>query len=303
MYLDSRALDAAGVENKVLRESYEFCRRLLITMEGRSFWAANLLFPPLKRPHMCAIYGLARYADQIVDSGDPRHRAEEFEIWSSRLLSDLRSGVGGDPIGRALGHTMHTWGIALADVENFLSGMRMDLTISEYQDFADLDRYLEAVDGSMARMILPILEPLDAAATAHTIATSKAMQLTNFLRDISKDYRRLGRCYLPLADLERFGVPRSDLGARTTSPALRELVRFEIARTRELWKLGAAGVDYLHPSSRQASRLATALYSGILDEIERRDYEVLDTRAKVSTRRKAALVLREYLPAPRSQAA
>ncbi|GAA2816126.1 phytoene/squalene synthase family protein [Crossiella cryophila] len=303
MYLDSRALDAAGVENKVLRESYEFCRRLLITMDGRSFWAANLLLPPRKRPHMCAIYGLARYADQIVDSGDPRHRAEEFETWSSRLLADLRSGVGGDPIGRALGHTMRTWGIALADIEALLAGMRMDLTITEYATYADLDRYLETLNGSIARLILPIMEPVDPRAEQHTVATSKAAQLTNFIRDIGKDHRRLGRCYLPLEDLERFGVPRSDLGERSTSPALRELVRFQIARAREMWALGSAGVEYLPASSRPASRLATALYSGILDEIERRDHEVLDTRARVSTRRKAALVLREYLPAPRPMAA
>ncbi|MBP2472526.1 phytoene synthase [Crossiella equi] len=303
MYLDSRALDAAGIDNKVLRESYEFCRRLLITMDGRSYWAANLLLPAHKRPHMCAVYGLLRYTDQILDTGPPEQRAPEFETFSARLLADLRSGVGGDPIGRALGHTMRTWGIALADVETFLDGMRMDLTISEYQTFADLERYLDAVDGSIARLSLPIMEPLSPLAVECTTATSKAAQMTNFIRDIGKDWRRLGRCYLPLEDLDRFGVTKADLGAPTTSPALRRLVRFEISRAREMWARGMDGVAHLDPRGRAAARLASALYSGILDEIERRDHEVLDTRAKVSTRRKAALVLRGYLSAPKPQAA
>lgn len=295
MYLDTRALDAADINDKVLRESYEFCRRLLITMEGRSFWAATLTLPMHKRPHICAVYGLARYADQLVDSGNPSTRITEFETWAGRLVDDLRHHRAGDPIARALGHTMKVWNIALTDIEKFLDGMRMDLTITGYATYHDLQRYLTAVDGSLANMTLPLLEPHHPDAKQYVVATSTAMQLTNFIRDISKDYRRLGRCYLPQEDLDQFGVTRNELGADITSPALRQLVRFEIQRARKLWDYGSQGIPLLDPTSQLPSRLAAALYREILDEIERREYEVLDSRATVSTRRKAAIILKESL--------
>ena len=99
----------------------------------------------------------------------------------------------------------------------------------------------------------------------------EAFQMSNFIRDVAEDLRR-GRVYLPQEDLDRFGVTRADLAAGSVTPSnVRELLRFEIARTRDLYAAAEPGIDLLHPTSRDCIRTAFTLYGGILDAVEAAD--------------------------------
>jgi phytoene synthase len=276
--VSGRELDAAGITDPRLRESYELCRRLNAA-HGKTYYLATLLLPPAKRPYVHALYGLARYADELVDdlvAPDP----DALIAWGKRFLDDLTLGDSDDPIGRAAVHTARTWGIPTEHFAAFLASMRADITRTGFDTYADLEQYMYGSAAVIGLQMVPILEPLDDAAYDHARKLGEAFQLTNFVRDIAEDLRR-GRVYLPQEDLDRFGVTRADLAPGPAGPNVRRLLRFEIARTRDIYRAAVPGIGLLHPSSRDCIRTAFTLYGEILDAVERADYQVLDCRVGV----------------------
>jgi len=289
-----RELDAAGIVEPGLRASYQHCRRLNAA-HGRTYYLATLLLPPAKRPYVHALYGFARYADEIVDDLDSAltaaEKADWLAAWGARFLDELRSGESADPVGRAVVDTARRWDIPRGRFEEFLAAMRMDLGVTEYPDYDALMRYVWGSAAVIGLQMLPILEPVDAAlAEPYAVDLGVAFQLSNFIRDVGEDLRR-GRVYLPMADLAHFGVDRERLARGVVDGPVRRLLAYEIARTRELYRSAEPGIRLLHPTSRECIRTALRLYRGILDEVERADYRVLDRRVSVRLTRRAAVAL------------
>lgn len=274
-----RERDAAGITDPELRDAYRYCRELNAA-HGKSYYAATLLLPPWKRPYVHALYGFARYADEIVDNGDPATREHDFIAWARRATADLWAGRGTDPVCRALLDTMRTWDIPVEHIEAFLESMRADLTVTRYETYDDLRGYMYGSAAVIGLQMLPILEPLDPGAAAHARSLGEAFQMTNFIRDVAEDLDR-GRIYLPMEDLDRFGVTRAGLEARVLTPGIRDLLRFEIDRTREIYRHGHAGIELLAPASRPCIEAAYRLYGGILREVERAGYDILARRVRV----------------------
>ena len=293
-----RELDAAGIDDPRLRASYRTCRRLNAE-HGKTYYLATLLLPPEKRPHVHALYGLARYADEFVDSFDSPD-PDRLVTWGEGFLADLGRGHSDHPVGAAAVHTARTWGIPHEHFAAFLHSMRMDITVTEYQTYADLEHYMYGSAAVVGLQMLPILGTLDVDAAQHARALGEAFQLSNFLRDIGEDLRR-GRLYMPVEDLEHFGVTRADLNRGAVTPAIRELLRFEIARTRRIYRFAEEGVALLDPTSRDCIRTAISLYGGILDEIERADYQVLSRRVAVPVRRRLTVAAPGLVRAVRSR--
>ncbi|NHC12344.1 phytoene/squalene synthase family protein [Motilibacter deserti] len=280
--MSERDLDAAGITDPALRACYEQCRRLNAD-HGKTYYLATLLLPAAKRPHVHALYGFARYADEFVDSLQDPH-PEALTPWGERFLADLEGGDSADPVCRAVINTIRTWDIPAPLFKAFLDSMAMDLTVTEYSTFEDLRGYMYGSAAVIGLQMLPILEPLDDRAYAPAQALGEAFQLTNFIRDVAEDLDR-GRVYLPLEDLDRFGVTREQLAAEaragTSSRPVRDLVRFEVERCRELYRAAAHGPLLLDPTSRDCIRTAAALYGGILDEVAGAGYDVLSARRAV----------------------
>jgi phytoene synthase len=140
--------------------------------------------------------------------------------------------------------------------------------------------------------MVPVLEPTGPRAIAepYAIDLGVAFQLSNFIRDVGEDLRR-GRVYLPGEDLDLFGVDRERLARGVVDGRVRRLLAFEIARTRELYRAAEPGVRLLHPTSRDCILTAIRLYGGILDEVERADYRVLDRRVSVGPARRALVAV------------
>ncbi|GAA4195262.1 phytoene/squalene synthase family protein [Streptosporangium oxazolinicum] len=282
-----------------LTASYELCRRLN-ARHGRSYYLATLLLPAWKRPHVHALYGFARYADEIVDSftmtGD-RERA--LDGLTTRLTTTLGGGTTGDPVLPAFAQTVRSFGIDHGDIEAFLRSMRTDLTVTRYATYDDLLVYMEGSAAVIGTMMLPVLEPLpgmEDKAREPARQLGLAFQLTNFLRDVAEDLER-GRVYLPLEDLDEFGVKVADLERGAATPALRELLAFQTRRAREHYARAEEGFDMLTPSSRPCIRAAFQLYGGILDRIEAARYDVLGARAVVPRRRRLAIFARHLFAA------
>ncbi|GAC1325425.1 MAG: phytoene/squalene synthase family protein [Mycobacteriales bacterium] len=289
--MSSRELDAAGIRDPALRGSYEACRRLNAA-HGRTYYLSTLLLPAWKRPYVHALYGFARYADEIVDDLSSTltdaQKSDWLVGWGERFLREVREGGSEHEISRAVVDTVRRWGIPLGHIEAFLASMRMDLTVTEYKTYDDLMSYVYGSAAVIGLEMVPILEPVSDAAYPYAADLGVAFQLSNFLRDVGEDLRR-GRVYLPMEDLATFGVTREHLAAGVVDGPIRRLLAFEIARTREIYRAAEPGVRLLHPTSRDCIRTAVALYGGILDEIERADYRVLDQRVRVGGLKRAAV--------------
>jgi phytoene synthase len=293
--VSARDLDAAGITDPALRASYEACRRLNAA-HGRTYYLATLLLPPAKRPYVHALYGFARYADEIVDdlssllSGG--QKADRLTDWGARFLQDAAAGRSEHPVGRAMVDTLRRWDVPLPHVEAFLASMRMDLTVTDYATYDDLMVYVHGSAAVIGLQMLPLLEPLVPYEVADPYARDLgvAFQLTNFVRDVGEDLHR-GRVYLPTEDLDAFGVTRAQLADGVVDGRVRRLLAFEIARTRELYRSAAHGVRLLHPTSRPCVQTALRLYGGILDAVEAADYRVLDRRVSVGAARRARVAL------------
>jgi phytoene synthase len=291
--------DGHGPTTVTLDESYELCRQLN-RRHGTTYYWSTMLLPRVKRHHVHALYAFCRYADDIVDEpraatpADPGATEAALAELGERFFADLDRGRSDDPVLKAVVHTVRAFDIDPECFRRFLRSMSMDLTITSYETWKDLCRYMDGSAAVIGEMMLPILEPLDPAATPHARDLGDAFQLTNFLRDVGEDLDR-GRVYLPQEDLRRYGA---DPSRREVTPAWIELMRFEIARCRRLYVSADIGIGMLPPQSARCVRGARMLYSRILDVIEEHGYDVFSRRAQVPTWQKAALVAK-LLPASR----
>lgn len=280
-----------------LATSYELCRRLHAA-HGRTYYFATRFLPRDRRHHVHALYGFARYADDLVDRLDLSWSLDErraaLETWSEEFLAALAWGRTDDPVLAAVVRTVEELRIDHDDLRAFLTSMATDLTVTRYRTFSDLREYMYGSAAVIGSMMLPVLVPTHPAARDRAMDLGIAFQLTNFLRDIGEDWDR-GRIYLPLEDLERFDVSEWEFRARQVSPAFRRLLAFEIERTRALYRRAEDGWAMLAPTSQACIRIAHRLYGGLLDAIEDADYQVFRVRARVPTPRKLEVAAIELL--------
>ena len=289
-------LTSARIHDPLIRASYEECKRLNATY-GKTYYLATLLLPKSKRPFVHALYGFARYADEIVDDLssrlDPVEKAEQLKSWSQSILTSLKSGESQDPVGRALIDTAIRFSIPIEYFESFLHSMAMDLSITEYETF---DQLMEYMYGSAAVIGLEMAQVLGASSSGALESAKKlgiAFQLANFIRDVSEDLDR-NRVYLPLEELRISGVDREMLEKRTLTPEIVEALKYQISRVRVLQDEANAGINLLPKESRPCIRAASEMYCGIIDAVEANGYDIFSSRAQIPSSRKAKVMIQSY---------
>lgn len=294
--MSNRDLDAAGIVNPALRASYELCRQLNAE-HGKTYYLATLLLPPAKRPYVHALYGFARYADEIVDdlasTLTESQKAEQLKVWGNEFLAKFDSGHTDDPVCLAVLDTVRRWNIPREHFEAFLHSMTMDLTVAEYATYEDLYEYVYGSAAVIGLQMVPILEPTSQDAYKYATELGVAFQLANFIRDVGEDLER-GRVYLPLEELAQFGVTRADLEARVATPEIKAALKYQIARVRQLEESSRAGIAMLGASAQPCIETARILYCGIVNAVEDIDYEVFAKRATVSLTRRLRVAVPAY---------
>ncbi|MDQ2825923.1 MAG: phytoene/squalene synthase family protein [Actinomycetota bacterium] len=287
-----------------LEQSYARCRQLNRKYGTTYYWSTHLL-PVVKRHHVHALYGFCRYADDIVDALDARssalgrgstatpvQRQAALTDFGDRFFVDLAAGRSDDPVLKAVVHTVKAFDLDPDCFRRFLASMAMDFTCETYETFEDLLDYMDGSAAVIGEMMLPILEPTSPEAYGHARDLGIAFQLSNFWRDVAEDLDR-GRVYIPQEDLRKFGA---DPWLRRVTPEWRELMAFEIARTRRYYESADLGIPMLPPTSARCIRGARRLYSGILTEIEGAGYDVFTERVRVPTWKKLAVAFRMLRP-------
>ena len=283
---------------QLLDAAYRTCAAIA-ARHGKSYHLATRLLTPDRRPAIHALYAAARTADDLVDvpGADP---SGDLAAWSRAVLADLAAGWSEDPVRLALVHTYRRYDIPVEHLVDFLAAMTSDLTVTGYADLAALERYMWGSAAVIGLQVLPVLGTAAGVAreeaAPHAIALGEAFQLTNFLRDVGEDVDR-GRVYLPADRMAAHGVTPEQLAARRHDRNFTELMREMVAVVRRRYDDAAPGTPMLAPESRDCVRAATALYGGILEEIERAGYRVLDRRVRVSRPRRAAVFARRLTAA------
>ncbi len=297
-----------------LDAAYRHCHRLT-AHHGKSYHLATRLLPRRDRPAVHALYGFARTVDDLVDVDTVGGRAPgdclaELDAVEDELASALVGDAGRcRPVVCAVADTITRYGIDHAHFTTFLASMRMDLPgapgfRATYPTMTELREYMHGSAAAIGLQMLPVLGtvvPVDEAAPAAG-ALGEAFQLTNFLRDVGEDLDR-GRVYLPADELAAFGVDADLLHACRADgrpdPRLRRAIAHLVAVNRDWYRLAEPGLSMLTPRVRPGIAAAFGLYAAILDEIENRDFRVLDRRAVVPRRRRAVIVA-QTLARPRS---
>jgi phytoene synthase len=292
-------LDAAGIKDPVLRASYEECKRLN-SLHGKTYYLATLLLPAHKRPFVHALYGFARYADEIVDdlssTLSDKEKAEHLKSWGDSVLASISTGISTDHVGSALIDTVRRFNIPQQHFVDFLHSMTMDLTVGTYKTYEDLMEYVYGSAAVIGLQMVPILGPLSDEAYEPAKKLGIAFQLANFIRDVGEDLDR-GRIYLPLEELAQFGVTQEMLRAKKLTPEITAALKFQIERVRQLQREAEPGIALLEASSRPCIMAASTLYCGIVDEVEKIGYDVFNKRAKTSTARRLKVALPAFIRA------
>jgi phytoene synthase len=291
-------MTAVAEREQELAAAYAHCAAIA-ARHGKSYHLATRLLTPDRRPAVHALYAAARTADDLVDvpGADP---AGDLVDWSRGVLADLAAGWSPDPVRLALVHTYRRYDIPVEHLVDFLAAMASDLDVDSYADLAALDRYMWGSASVIGLQVLPVLGTAPGVAreeaAPYAIALGEAFQLTNFLRDVAEDVDR-GRVYLPADAMAAHGVTREQLAEKRFDANVRALMREMVAVVRRRYADAAPGTPLLAPESRDCVRAATALYGGILTEIERADYRVLDRRVSVSRPRRLAVFARRLTAA------
>lgn len=261
------------------------CRRIT-RQHAKTFYLASHGLPRSVRSHAYSVYGFCRWADDGVDCA-PDLEAAKKSLELAREALDLAYGT--ERIPDALGafrFTVKSRGIPRSLFLDLLDGMEMDLTLNRYEDFASLDLYCYRVAGVVGLMMSYVFGFRDDRCLPQAVALGTGMQLTNILRDIKEDYER-GRIYLPLDELAMFEISEDQIAQGRMEEPFRRLMRFQIDRARNYYREAERGIgELLGASSRLTVRLMGRMYGGILNEIEKIDYDIFRMRASVPYSRK-----------------
>ena len=277
-----------------LDEAYEACRKETAQW-AKTFYLGTMLLPSIKRRAIWAIYVWCRRTDELMDSAEAQTRpvselVNRLDQWEE-LTRAMFAGQVLDGLDAVMADTLERFPQSIQPYLDMIEGQRMDLNQHRYATFQQLELYCYRVAGTVGLMTQHVMGLDPAYTTAPwssspetsdaAIALGIANQLTNILRDVGEDRGR-GRIYIPQEDLDRFGYSEADLMAGRLNSAWKDLMAFQLERAREWFARSEAGVRWLSQDARWPVWASLRLYRGILDSIERLDYDVFNNRAYVS---------------------
>ena len=284
---------------------------------AKSFYFSSFALPKEKRNAAYAVYAFCRYADNITDI--TKYESSEFLESKIHYLLEILDEVykhasDGSKYISDFTLTVRKYGIPKEYFRELVEGVASDIHKKVYYNYEELEVYCYKVASVVGLIMTKIMGYSEETATSgqrsadgkdirrgkdkaleHAIELGKAMQLTNILRDISDDYS-MGRIYLPKDELDSFGYTETDIKEKVIDERFFALMKFQIARARDYYKAANKGIKYLpNDGSRSTVKMMSKIYSGILDEIEKDNYDIYSRRHYVSTFSKVMMTLRIFI--------
>jgi len=271
-----------------LESSYAACR-LVARKRARNFYYSFALLSREQRDAMCAVYAFMRYCDDLSD--EPGANRAAIEQWRKALDDALEGRYGTHPVLPAFHDTVSRYGIPPRYFYEMIDGVASDLEPRSFETFDQLYRYCYQVASTAGLTTIHILGFDSADALPLAEKCGIAFQLTNILRDIRED-ADLGRIYLPVEDLARFRVTEDDIRGGVRTPEFIDLMDFEAGRARQYYKESQPLLGLVHRRSRASLGALVAIYSRLLDRIERSNYDVFTRRISLPAWEKCWIVVK-----------
>lgn len=271
----------------------EYCQQKT-AKSGSSFYYSFLFLPPERRRAITALYAFCREVDDTVDDTADESVARIKLAWWRNEVGAMYKGAPTHPVTQALQPHLDTYRLEQKHLQAIIDGMEMDLNQSRYLDFAGLQRYCWHVAGVVGILSASIFGVTSPRTLEYAEKLGLAFQLTNIIRDVGEDARK-GRIYIPVNELQQFGVTAADLLNARHSDKFEALMKFQSERAHKMYDEALA---LLPPEDRRAQRpglMMAAIYRTLLEEIERDHYHVLNQRISLTPLRKLWLAWKTYV--------
>ena len=268
--------------------AYAYCDEF-VQAHHEIYPVASRLVPAEIRPHLMAVYAFARSADDFAD--EPAYegrRNEALALWEDEL-NRAAHGEATHPVFVALADTMDRRDLPIPPFEDLLSSYRSDMDVRRYSTFSALRSYTARSADPVGRLLLALFGYRQPELVRYADEISTALQLTNFWQDVAKDAAR-DHVYLPAEDLHFFGVTEADIRALKPTKAIRDLLRYQVARTRALYERGRPLLGMLGNDLKLELGLIWLVGTTILEKIESADYDVFTQRPAIGRRDKALIM-------------
>lgn len=265
---------------------------------ARSFYFSSFVLPAEKRNASYAVYAFCRYADNITDIS--KYESPEFLESKINYLLEILDEVYKHARDNSEYISDFTLTVKKYDIPKqyfteLVEGVATDIHKKIYYNYEELDVYCYKVASVVGLIMTKIMGYTNDKALEHAVQLGKAMQLTNILRDVSDDYS-MGRIYLPKEELDKFDYSEEDIKNKIVDERFYALMRFQIDRAREYYSLAEKGIIYLtNDGSRSTVKMMSKIYSGILTEIEKSNFDIYSKRHYVSTFSKVMMTMKMFM--------
>ena len=261
---------------------------------GSSFYYSFLFLRPDKRRAITALYAFCREVDDVVDECSDANVARTTLNWWRGQVTEIYSGKPQHPVALALVPVVKQFNLAQEHLLEIIDGMEMDIDQPRYPDFKSLQLYCYRVASVVGLLSVEIFGYSDRRTLKYAHDLGIAFQLTNIIRDVGEDARR-NRIYLPMDELQQFGVAAADiLNARETENFHR-LMAFQIERAQRYYR---QALEHLPATDRKAQRtglIMATIYRATLNEVVASGCHVLKERVSLGTGYKLWLAFKTWL--------
>ncbi len=271
----------------------QYCQQKA-AQSGSSFYYSVLFLPPERRRAITALYAFCREVDDVVDETSDAQVAHTMLDWWRKEVAHMLAGSPTHPVTQALQPHLATYGLSGEHLLAVIDGMEMDLTQTRYLDYVALERYCWHVASVVGLMSARIFGFSDERTLQYAEKLGLAFQLTNIIRDVGEDARR-GRIYLPISELQQFGVPAAEILGARHSERFEALMRFQVERAQRCYDEALALLPAQDRRAQRAGLIMAAIYRALLVEIERDGLHVLQHKISLTPLRKLWLAWKTWV--------
>ncbi len=271
----------------------EYCQQKTV-QSGSSFYYSFLFLPPERRRAITALYAFCREVDDTVDEATDGSVARIKLAWWRTEVSKMYAGTPTHPVMLALQPHIAVYKLEEQHLQAIVNGMEMDLDQSRYLDYPGLQRYCWHVAGVVGILSASIFGYTNPQTLAYAEKLGLAFQLTNIIRDVGDDARK-GRIYLPVNELQQFGVTANDLLKLQHSEKFEALMAFQAKRAQTIYDEALALLPKEDRRAQRPGLMMASIYRTLLDEIQRDGYHVLNQRISLTPLRKLWLAWKTYV--------